>query len=129
MLSSSARFGKNHIENIFKDDYDIGAVLIASLTGTYNLNWRVWNVAKKFGIVDKAATYDKRIARIIYDRYSKTPLSKESLRELIHDKYDISLTNSVMRDVRNDHIKIHWYDLNEFTPLAAPITDHIIVVI
>jgi ATP-dependent helicase Lhr and Lhr-like helicase len=94
------------------------------LTGTYNLNWRVWNVAKKFGIVDKAATYDKRIARIIYDRYSKTPLSEESLRELIHDKYDISLTNSVMRDVRNEHIKIHWYDLTEFTPLAAPITDH-----
>ena len=124
MLSSSARFGKNHIENIFREDYDIGAVLIASLTGTYNLNWRVWNVAKKFGIVDRAATYDKRIARIIYDRYSKTPLSEESLRELIHDKYDISLTNSVMSDVRNDHIKIHWYDLNEFTPLAAPITDH-----
>ena len=53
MLTSSARFGKNHIENIFREDYDVGAVLIASLTGTYNLNWRVWNVAKKFGIVDK----------------------------------------------------------------------------
>ena len=124
MLSSSARIGKKHVENIFREDYDIGAVLIASLAGTYNLNWRVWNVAKKFGIVDKAATYDKRIARIIYDRYSKTPLSEESLRELIHDKYDISLTNSVMSDVRNDHIKIHWYELNEFSPLASPITDH-----
>ena len=83
MLSSSARIGKKHVENIFREDYDIGAVLIASLAGTYNLNWRVWNVAKKFGIVDKDATYDKRIARIIYDRYSKTPLSEESLRELI----------------------------------------------
>ncbi len=124
MLSSSARFGRKHIENIFNEEYDVGAVLVASLTGTYNLNWRVWNVAKKFGIVDRVASYDKRLARWIYDRYSKTPLSEESLRELIHDKYDTSLTNSIMRDVRSGKIKIHWNDLDEFTPLSIPITDH-----
>jgi ATP-dependent Lhr-like helicase len=124
MLSSTARIGRNHIQNVFSEEYDTEAVLITSLGGTYNLNWRVWNVAKKFGIVDKEATYDKRLATLIYERYSKTPLSEESIRELMHDKYDILLTNSVMRDVRNGTIRIHWFDLENFTPLAFPITEH-----
>ena len=29
---------------------------------------------------------------MIYDKYSKTPISAESIRELIHDKYDTTLT-------------------------------------
>jgi ATP-dependent Lhr-like helicase len=124
MLSSTARIGRNHIQNVFSEEYDTEAVLITSLGGTYNLNWRVWNVAKKFGIVDKEATYDKRLASLIYERYSKTPLSEESIRELMHDKYDILLTNSVMRDVRNGATKLHWFDLENFTPLAFPITEH-----
>jgi ATP-dependent Lhr-like helicase len=124
MLSSTARIGRNHIQNVFSEEYDTEAVLITSLGGTYNLNWRVWNVAKKFGIVDKEATYDKRLASLIYERYSKTPLSEESIRELMHDKYDILLTNSLMRDVRDGAIRIHWFDLENFTPLAVPITEH-----
>jgi ATP-dependent helicase Lhr and Lhr-like helicase len=124
MLSSTARIGRNHIQNVFSEEYDTEAVLITSLGGTYNLNWRVWNVAKKFGIVDKEATYDKRLASLIYERYSKTPLSEESIRELMHDKYDILLTNSVMRDVRNGATRLHWFDLENFTPLAFPITEH-----
>jgi ATP-dependent helicase Lhr and Lhr-like helicase len=124
MLSSCARIGRNHIQNVFSEEYDTEAVLITSLGGTYNLNWRVWNVAKKFGIVDKEARYDKRLASLIYERYSKTPLSEESIRELMHDKYDTFLTNSVMKDVRNGTINLHWFDLENFTPLAYPITEH-----
>ena len=52
MLSSSVTIGRNHIQNVFSGEYDCEAVLITSLTNTYNLNWRVWNVAKKFGVVD-----------------------------------------------------------------------------
>jgi ATP-dependent Lhr-like helicase len=124
MLSSSATIGKNHIENVFSGQYDCEAVLITSLSNTYNLNWRVWNVAKKFGIVNKAAIYDKRLANLIYERYSKTPLSEESLRELMHDKYDISGTESVLKNIQDNTIKIHWCDVESFSELASPITEH-----
>ena len=124
MLSSSATIGRKHIENVFSGEYDCEAVLITSLTNTYNLNWRVWNVAKKFGVVNKEASYDKRLASLIYERYSKTPLSEESLRELIHDKYDISGTESVLKDIRDNVVKVHWYDVEKFSELAYPITEH-----
>jgi ATP-dependent helicase Lhr and Lhr-like helicase len=124
MLSSSATIGRNHIQNVFLGEYDFEAVLVTSLTNTYNLNWRVWNVAKKFGVVNKEASYDKRLASLIYERYSKTPLSEESLRELIHDKYDIVGTESVLKDIRDNIVKVHWYEVEKFSELAYPITEH-----
>lgn len=124
LLSSSVRLSKVNIEKIFYDEYDVETILITSLTNTYNLNWRVWTVSKKFGLVDKNAIYDKRMARFIYDRYSKTPISKESLRELIHDKFDVQSTQEILRKVRNKEISIHWLDLPSFSPLANSIIEH-----
>ena len=124
MLSSTARIGKIHVERILKDTYDLEAVIIASFTGTHNINWKVWMVAKRFGMISREAIYDKKVARMIYDRYAKTPISRESIREIIHDKYDISQTEKIMHDIQNDVIKIHWIETNEFSELAKPILEH-----
>jgi ATP-dependent helicase Lhr and Lhr-like helicase len=124
LLGSSVRLSQGNIEKIFYDEYDVETILITSLTNTYNLNWRVWSVSKKFGLVDKNAIYDKRMARFIYDRYSKTPISKESLRELIHDKFDIKSTQEILLRIRNKEILIHWLDLPSFSPLANSIIEH-----
>ena len=124
LLSSSVRLSRINIEKVFYDEYDVEAILITSLSNTYNLNWRVWMVSKKFGLVDKNAIYDKRLARFIYDRYSKTPISKESIRELIHDKYDVEATQEILQKIRNREISIHWFDLSLFSPLAQSIIEH-----
>jgi ATP-dependent Lhr-like helicase len=124
LLSSSVRLSRTNIEKIFYDEYDVEAILITSLTSTYNLNWRVWTVSKKFGLVEKNAIYDKRLARFIYDKYYKTPISKESIRELIHDKYDIEATQKLLEKIRNKEILIHWFDLSLFSPLAQNILEH-----
>jgi ATP-dependent helicase Lhr and Lhr-like helicase len=124
LLSSSVRLSRINIEKVFYDEYDVETILVTSLSNTYNLNWRVWMVSKKFGLVDKNAIYDKRLARFIYDRYSKTPISKESIRELIHDKYDVESTQEILRKIRNREISIHWLDLSLFSPLAQSIIEH-----
>src|SRR5438093_2524858 len=124
LLSSSVRLSRTNIEKIFYDEYDVEAILITSLTSTYNLNWRVWMVSKKFGLVEKNAIYDKRLARFIYDKYYKTPISKEYIRELIHDKYDIEATQKLLEKIRNKEILIHWFDLSLFSPLAQNILEH-----
>jgi ATP-dependent Lhr-like helicase len=124
VLSSSVRIGKGLVEAFFNDDYDIEAVLIASMTGTHNINWKVWMVSKRFGIVNKEVVYDKRIARLIYDRYSKTPVSKESIRELIHDKYDLDRTQNIFDMVKKKNINLLWKEVNEFSQLSRPILEH-----
>ena len=124
VLSSSVRIGKSLVEAFFNDDYDIEAVLIASMAGTHNINWKVWMVSKRFGILNKEVVYDKRIARLIYDRYSKTPVSKESIRELIHDKYDLDRTQNIFDMVKEKNINLLWKEVNEFSQLSRPILEH-----
>jgi ATP-dependent Lhr-like helicase len=124
MLTSSARIMQGRIEAVLSDIYDLEPVIIASLTGTHNINWRVWMVAKRFGMISKEALYDKKIARMIYDRYSKTPVSAESIRELVHDKYDIVQTQQVLNQIKQSKIKLHWLEVSQFSDLAKPIIEH-----
>ena len=78
-------------------------------------------VAKRFGIIQREAIYDKKIARILYDKYRKTSISKESIRELIHDKYDIKNTESIVRKIRTGLIKLHWINNDQFSGLSQTI--------
>jgi ATP-dependent Lhr-like helicase len=124
LLTSSVRMTQHHIESVFEGSFDIDAILIASFGNTYHLNWKVWMVAKRFGMISKEALYDKKIARMIYDKYSKTPISAESIRELIHDKYDTSMTKEILNQFKNKEIKLHWFQVDDFSELAKPVVDH-----
>jgi ATP-dependent Lhr-like helicase len=124
MLTSSARITQGRIEAALSDVYDLEPVIIAALTGTHNIHWKVWQIAKRFGMISREALYDKKVARMIYDRYSKTPVSAESIRELVHDKYDMAQTQKVLDDVKQGLIKIHWLEVTEFSDLAKTIIEH-----
>ncbi len=125
LLTSSAKMTQYHVESVLSGSFDVDSILIASFGNTYHLNWKVWMVAKRFGMISKEALYDKKIARMIYDKYSKTPISEESIRELIHDKYDPSQTRKVLDQFKNKEIKLHWFQIdNDFSELAKPVVDH-----
>ena len=124
MLTSSARIAQGRLEAVLSDVYDLEPVIIAALTGTHNINWKVWMVAKRFGMISREAVYDKKVARMIYDRYSKTPVSAESIRELVHDKYDVQQTQKVLDDIKQKRIKVHWLEVSEFSDLAKTIIEH-----
>jgi ATP-dependent Lhr-like helicase len=124
MLSSTARITQGRIEAALKDVYDLEPVIIAALTGTHNINWKVWTVAKRFGMVSREAVYDKKVARMIYDRYAKTPVSAESIRELVHDKYDTAQTQKVLDAIKAGRISIRWIEVTEFSDLAKTLIEH-----
>ena len=124
LLTSSVRITKTHIENVLTSDYDVESILIASFNNTYNLNWKVWIVSKRFGLIGKEAPYDKKVARMLYDKYSKTPISSESIRVLLHDKYDVDKIKKVLQDFRKGTIHLHWFHVKQFSNLAKPILDH-----
>jgi ATP-dependent Lhr-like helicase len=124
LSSNNMRIRKNHFFSLFEDDFDILSVLIASFLGTYNINWKVWRVAKRFGFISKESIYDKKIARLLYDKYSKTSISKEAIRELIHDKFDIEKTYMVINGVKSGKINVHWFEKDAFSDLALPILAH-----
>jgi ATP-dependent Lhr-like helicase len=123
-LSSRGRILESHVRQILADTYDLHEIITASLNGTHNVNWRTWNVAKKFGVVGRGAVYDKKSARFLFERYSKTSLVKEALRELFHDKYDVENSANLLNKIHENKILIHWFDAAKFSRLAEPILDH-----
>jgi ATP-dependent Lhr-like helicase len=124
VLSSQSRISEKLFLEVIKDDYDLFSMVTASLKGTHNVNWRTWCVAKKFGVVRRGAIYEKKSARFLYERYSKTPLVKEALRELFHDKYDLKNTDKVLQKIKENNISIKWLEVDKFSKLAEPILDH-----
>jgi ATP-dependent Lhr-like helicase len=123
-LSSRGRIAENQVHQILSDKYELYDIVTASLGGTHNVSWRTWNVAKKFGVVGRGAVYDKKSARFLFERYSKTALVKEALRELFHDKYDLENTEKILNDIGTNKIQIQWLEENKFSKLAEPILDH-----
>jgi ATP-dependent Lhr-like helicase len=124
MLSSHGRISEKAVLEVLLDDYNLQEIVQASLAGTHNVNWRTWCVAKKFGIVGREAVYDRKSARFLYEKYSKTALSKEALRELFHDKYDLQNTILVLERIQSGQVKITWMEVDSFSKLAEPILDH-----
>lgn len=123
-LSSRSRISEKLFLEVLKDDYDLFSMVTASLAGTHNVNWRTWCVAKKFGIVGRGAVYERKSARFLYERYSKTALVQEALRELFHDKYDLKNTDKLLKEIREDQIHVKWLEVDQFSKLAEPILDH-----
>jgi ATP-dependent Lhr-like helicase len=124
VLSSKARISEKQLIDVLQDEYDLSVIVIASLTGTHNVNWRTWCVAKKFGVVGRGAIYERKSARFLYERYAKSPLVKEALRELFHDKYDLKNTEKILNKIRNNNeIAIKWFDVTQFSKIAEPILD------
>jgi len=124
MLSSNGRILEPAFLDVLLDEYNLQEIVQASLAGTHNVNWRTWCVAKKFGIVGREAVYDRKSARFLYERYAKTALAKEALRELFHDKYDLSNTIQLLEKIKNKELKIIWIEVEGFSKLAEPILDH-----
>jgi len=124
VLSSRSRISEKLFLQVLKDDYDLYSMVTASLTGTHNVNWKTWCVAKKFGIVGRGAIYERKSARFLYERYSKTPLVHEALRELFHDKYDLKNSEIILNKIRENKISVKWLEVDNFSKLAEPILDH-----
>ncbi len=124
IMSSTGRISQKPLLDIIKDEYNLSLMVEASLAGTHNVNWRTWCVAKKFGIVGRGSVYDKKSARFLYEKYSKTPLAKEALRELFHDKYDLEKTGEFLKKMKSGEIQVHWIEVESFSKLAEPILDH-----
>ena len=123
-LTSTARITKKHLDEIFSDEFDIYDIMSASLKGTHTVNWKTWCVAKKFGVVGRGAIYEKKSARFLFERYRNTPLTKEALRELFHEKFDLDGTKKIIELIRKQKIHLDWIDVDKFSKLAEPILDH-----
>ena len=115
---------ENNIEDAIINEIELEEILKVAIIGTHPLNWKIWHVSKRFGVIAKEAEYDRRAVKLIQKRYKNTPLYKEVIRELTLEKYDMENTKKILQKIRQNEIKIIFKLVNEFTPLAKPILEH-----
>ena len=123
VLSTNGPMEAKHVSQALKEDVIIPEILTASIVGTHPLNWKTWYVAKKFGIIDKTAEYDRRAARLIQDRFRGTALYVEILRELFHEKYDIEGAKKIMTQLGEGKLELRVAEVDEFSEIARPILE------
>ena len=124
VLTSNARIHEKLFHETLNEKFDIFDIVSASLIGTHNVNWRTWCVAKKFGMVGRGGVYDRKSGHFLYERYQNTPVVKEALRELFHDKFDLGGAGRILTQIRNNEIITKWNDVTKFSKLAEPLLDH-----
>ena len=123
-LSSKKRISEKDLINELTSNFDIHDIMSTALKDTNDMIWKTWCVAKQFGIVERGAVYDFRQARYISERYVDTPIVKEAIRELFHDRFDLSRTESILQKIKKKEIDIVWRVSNNFSTLSEPILDN-----
>ena len=53
VLSSRSRISEKLFLEIIKDNYNLYSIVTASLTGTHNVNWKTWCVAKNLELLEE----------------------------------------------------------------------------
>jgi len=105
---------------------DVRRVLEAALPETSLFAWRVWQVAKRFGIVEKEADYRLSLARTLVRALAGSPVYEEAMRELFSEKLDVEGAEAVMRRIVNGKLKVVASRGSEpYSPMAYPILDQL----
>ena len=123
-LSSKKRISEKDLINELTSQFEVHDILSTALKDTNDMVWKTWCVAKQFGIVERGAVYDFKQARYISERFTHTPIVKEAIRELFHDRFDVLNTESILQKIKNKQIAIEWIDSKNFSSLAEPILDN-----
>jgi ATP-dependent Lhr-like helicase len=81
-------------------------VLMAILPNTELFIWRFIHVAKRFGIIAKDAEYGKGYIKKVAEAYAGTPVYREALNEIFHEKLDLERAKSVLESLHSGKLKL-----------------------
>jgi len=82
-------------------------VLMAILPNTELFIWRFIHVAKRFGIIAKDAEYGKGYIKKVAEAYAGTPVYREALNEVFHEKLDLEKAKEVLGLLHSGKLRLH----------------------
>lgn len=82
------------------DPRHIKPILEMTLKNTTLLRWKIVHVARKFGAIRRDIDYEKVSLKRIIGIFEGTPMYREALREVFHDRLDLVRAEDVLSKVR-----------------------------
>lgn len=105
---------------------ELDHLLEAALSDTSLLTWGLWNVAKRFGIVERDAEFTSSRGRMLAYALEGTPVYQEALREIYVEKMDVENAKRVLAMIQSGEIEVVALERGrEYSPLTLPILDRI----
>ena len=77
-----------------------------SLTKTNLFEWKFVHVAKRFGAIAKDAEYGRVTLKKIIEEYGKSPIFKETLKEIETEKIDVEKAEEILELIQRGEIKL-----------------------
>jgi len=96
------------IEKLIEDldpDY-VEPILEMTLKNTTLLRWKMVHVARKFGALSRDMDYQRVSMAKLLAVFEGTPMYREALREIYHDRLDIERSKEVLQKIREGSISI-----------------------
>jgi len=84
----------------------IEAFIDLTLPNSKIFEWKFIHVAKRFGVIKKDADYGRSLLRKIIDLYRKTPVWRETLREIKTDKLDVECVKEFLKRLQRKEIEL-----------------------
>jgi len=94
-------------------------LLVEAIKGSKLFLWRLFHVARRFGLLTKDATM--KDIRKIYESIRDTVVEEEAIRELLTDTFDVSKTEKVLDLIKSKSIEIKAVEVTTFSSLSTPI--------
>ncbi len=84
----------------------IEPILEMTLKNTTLLRWKMVHVARKFGALSRDVDYQRVSMQKLLAVFEGTPMYREALREIYHDRLDLGRARAVLEEIRNGSITI-----------------------
>lgn len=97
----------------------IQSIITKSLKNSAVFGYRFYQIAKRFGIIEKHAEYSQYMISKITDVYQNTPVYLETVNELFREKLDIENAMAVLEKIKSGKIKLVTSTGYEVSPLGA----------
>ena len=106
------------LEALKSEDYE--EKLKEAVAESMIFKWKLFNVAKRFGLLKRDADFSI-VSRRFIEMVRGTPIYEETINEILRDKVDLGAVRWLINRLRKGIIKIHSVELKNPSPISEPI--------
>ncbi|MEM2123026.1 MAG: DEAD/DEAH box helicase, partial [Candidatus Bathyarchaeia archaeon] len=119
-----AEMVKEMLESL--DSGSLRGIVDDSLEDSQQFAWRLWHIAKRFGVVERKADYSLAKARSLVKVFKDSLLYSEARKEIYTEQLDLKAVEGFLESISEGEVEIAVKDDGEnCTSLAAPILDKV----
>jgi ATP-dependent Lhr-like helicase len=100
---------QKEIEEILKNPDQAERIITDSLESSSLFRWRFVQAAKRFGIVERGAFFDKINVSKLITFYRRSPVFDETMREILLEKTDISGAMNLLESIKKKEVGVRIF--------------------